>query len=479
LVKRQQPLIHVATTATTTTTTATTATATATATATEFDPSKPTHTTAPTTTIWGASFATQLQQPAERAKIMETLNQHACSTTARGNMAQKNQTRQLLEQVCAFAVNPEDLNPDELDEWNNDGDVGYTSIPIQLDDFLTMETSDLLALSRHNKMPMDMFACDIWRQANDAQHPCCTPREEEEEEEEEDSHQPHQHNEDAVLSNEFFEYQRDSFLDAMSSMSTREQDDLVFQLHTTANKTFVQLLNGTTDQPVDVPALPLDSYELRQAVEHFSFIESQSIVNLAAVVAALELLTESKASPIKRSKNSDDDLGEENDEDDDEEDDEEDDDTGNNALDSGPPRILPPLPSTDHNTATMSNEMAAFMAPPFDESSTTSTSSNQKEELASIALKIIFDRNSTGFEFNNQWTLKPADVVAHRYQIVSKIGEATFSVVYKCIDLLTQHEKTEGPPSFVCLKMIKNSKEYFDVRCSFMKDRPLCVWPLF
>ncbi len=42
-----------------------------------------------------------------------------------------------------------------------------------------------------------------------------------------------------------------------------------------------------------------------------------------------------------------------------------------------------------------------------------------------------------------------------RYNVVSQIGEAAFSTAYKCTD-------THNKDQLVCLKVIKNKKDYFD-----------------
>ena len=62
-----------------------------------------------------------------------------------------------------------------VEEWENDDDVGYYSLTVSLEEFLSMETLSLRRLSESNGMPLDMFACDLWRSASDAMHECCDP----------------------------------------------------------------------------------------------------------------------------------------------------------------------------------------------------------------------------------------------------------------------------------------------------------------
>ena len=115
----------------------------------------------------------------------------------------------------------------------------------------------------------------------------------------------------------------------------------------------------------------------------------------------------------------------------------------------------------------MSDEMAALMAPPPPSTAmitnAVEASAKDRKEWSSISLRIVFDKNSTGFETTKEWRLKPNDIVAGRYRVLSKLGEAAFSIVYKCIDQFQVQDKyLKNDHAIVCLKMIKNSKENFD-----------------
>eukprot|EP00301_Raphidiophrys_heterophryoidea_P028079 c9967_g1_i1.p1 GENE.c9967_g1_i1~~c9967_g1_i1.p1 ORF type:complete len:537 (-),score=136.95 c9967_g1_i1:162-1772(-) len=69
-------------------------------------------------------------------------------------------------------------------------------------------------------------------------------------------------------------------------------------------------------------------------------------------------------------------------------------------------------------------------------------------------LKVYHRRMHTGFEESKDFPIRHNDVVAGRYQVVGYIGSAAFSKAIQCVDLVTG--------SLVCLKVIKNNKDYFD-----------------
>lgn len=75
-------------------------------------------------------------------------------------------------------------------------------------------------------------------------------------------------------------------------------------------------------------------------------------------------------------------------------------------------------------------------------------------QLEYFNMKIIYDRQKTGFEATHDFPIRIGDVIAGRYEIVEYLGSAAFSRAVKCIDHLRGHA--------VCLKIIKNNKDYFD-----------------
>lgn len=75
-------------------------------------------------------------------------------------------------------------------------------------------------------------------------------------------------------------------------------------------------------------------------------------------------------------------------------------------------------------------------------------------EFEEMTLRVIHRKNTTGFEFHRELPLHVGDNIAGRFRIVELLGQAAFSRAVQAIDLATgQH---------VCLKVVKNSKDYFD-----------------
>uniref|UniRef100_K3WB66 Protein kinase domain-containing protein n=1 Tax=Globisporangium ultimum (strain ATCC 200006 / CBS 805.95 / DAOM BR144) TaxID=431595 RepID=K3WB66_GLOUD len=80
---------------------------------------------------------------------------------------------------------------------------------------------------------------------------------------------------------------------------------------------------------------------------------------------------------------------------------------------------------------------------------------NDKEhEYEVVQLRIIREKNKTGFEPRRDWRPRVGSLVGGRYKVELAIGEAVFSRTYKCVDTTSNQ--------IVCLKIIKNNKEYFD-----------------
>lgn len=69
-------------------------------------------------------------------------------------------------------------------------------------------------------------------------------------------------------------------------------------------------------------------------------------------------------------------------------------------------------------------------------------------------MKIVFDREKTGFEETREFQIVYNSIVAGRYQVLEYLGSAAFSKAIRCIDLHTNEE--------VCMKIIENNKDYFD-----------------
>lgn len=78
----------------------------------------------------------------------------------------------------------------------------------------------------------------------------------------------------------------------------------------------------------------------------------------------------------------------------------------------------------------------------------------QSVEFEEMTLRIIHRKNTTGFEFQRELPLHVGDEIAGRFRIMELLGQAAFSRAVHAIDLTTgQH---------VCLKVVKNSNDYFD-----------------
>ena len=78
-------------------------------------------------------------------------------------------------------------------------------------------------------------------------------------------------------------------------------------------------------------------------------------------------------------------------------------------------------------------------------------------EYEAFDLKIVHERHKTGFEAEKDLKLSEGYVVAGRYIIESMVGEASFSTAWKAID-----RRPSGTNKRVCLKVIKNNKDFFD-----------------
>ncbi|KAK8925922.1 Serine/threonine-protein kinase AFC3 [Platanthera zijinensis] len=75
-------------------------------------------------------------------------------------------------------------------------------------------------------------------------------------------------------------------------------------------------------------------------------------------------------------------------------------------------------------------------------------------ELETFDLRIIHRKNRTGFEENKDLQIVLNSIVAGRYYLTESLGSAAFSKVVQARDLYTGTD--------VCLKIIKNDKDFFD-----------------
>ncbi|OAY38404.1 probable serine/threonine-protein kinase dyrk2 isoform X2 [Manihot esculenta] len=79
---------------------------------------------------------------------------------------------------------------------------------------------------------------------------------------------------------------------------------------------------------------------------------------------------------------------------------------------------------------------------------------NQEDEYEVFNLRIIHRKNRTGFEENKDLPIVLNSVIAGRYYVTEYLGSAAFSKVVQANDLHTGVD--------VCLKIIKNDKDFFD-----------------
>eukprot|EP00930_Biecheleria_cincta_P044909 TRINITY_DN30941_c0_g1_i1.p1 TRINITY_DN30941_c0_g1~~TRINITY_DN30941_c0_g1_i1.p1 ORF type:complete len:832 (+),score=141.63 TRINITY_DN30941_c0_g1_i1:80-2497(+) len=72
----------------------------------------------------------------------------------------------------------------------------------------------------------------------------------------------------------------------------------------------------------------------------------------------------------------------------------------------------------------------------------------------SLSLRIVHERDRTGFEETKDFPIRPNSIIAARYQVLEYLGSAAFSRAVQCLDLQTNR--------MVCMKIIKNNKDFFD-----------------
>lgn len=86
-------------------------------------------------------------------------------------------------------------------------------------------------------------------------------------------------------------------------------------------------------------------------------------------------------------------------------------------------------------------------------------------ELEYFNLPIIYKANVTGFEPTKDMVLEPGNVLAGQYLVQNELGSAAFSTAYRCIDLSSPifvDDDGEEYHDEVCLKVIKNTKDFYD-----------------
>lgn len=90
------------------------------------------------------------------------------------------------------------------------------------------------------------------------------------------------------------------------------------------------------------------------------------------------------------------------------------------------------------------------------------TGKGEMGDLEYFHLPIIYKSQVTGFEPTKDIYLEPGNVVAGQYLVESELGSAAFSTAYRCIDLSSDTRGDGDYHDEVCLKVIKNTKDFFD-----------------
>jgi len=78
--------------------------------------------------------------------------------------------------------------------------------------------------------------------------------------------------------------------------------------------------------------------------------------------------------------------------------------------------------------------------------------------LDKFELKIIYQKGRTGFEESKHFNPPLNEIIAGRYRVREFLGQAAFSTALQCVDLNSNPDH----PKHVCLKVIKNNKDFFD-----------------
>ena len=79
---------------------------------------------------------------------------------------------------------------------------------------------------------------------------------------------------------------------------------------------------------------------------------------------------------------------------------------------------------------------------------------NNNVILDSFELKVIMNREKIGYEPEKELKFKKDELIAGRYQYQRDLGDAAFSTAVQCLDIKEKR--------LVCIKIIKNNKDYFD-----------------
>ena len=69
-----------------------------------------------------------------------------------------------------------------------------------------------------------------------------------------------------------------------------------------------------------------------------------------------------------------------------------------------------------------------------------------------MKLKLVYDREKTGYETEKELNLKAGEVLMGRYEVMAVLGKGVFAKVVKVKDLLSEGEELS------CFKVVSNYK---------------------
>jgi len=108
--------------------------------------------------------------------------------------------------------------------------------------------------------------------------------------------------------------------------------------------------------------------------------------------------------------------------------------------------------TSNHSANEDNDELEAGVVHPH------SNAGNNPTTLNRFNLPILHLPDRTGFEESNELILVSGMIVADRYLVREELGSAAFSTAYRCMDMTSSSTEDE----YVCLKVIRNKKDYFD-----------------
>ncbi len=92
---------------------------------------------------------------------------------------------------------------------------------------------------------------------------------------------------------------------------------------------------------------------------------------------------------------------------------------------------------------------------------------------------MVYEKGRTGFEERKDFVPEVGSLVAGRYRVQDYLGTAVFSTAVECLDMAAtrakqvQAQQVEGEvePELVCLKIIRNNKDFLDQSLDEIKVR--------